>query len=310
MNLVDETRRMIKPKVAVLLVATLVLLSNTALAQSIIHTESVPDYDYSQTHHIIFYGDGDYVVLANPFEHPAPVMGALVFEIILMYASQLQLMDAPPSPPTHTIDLLMLDRFGEKRIGQRLYLGDAWLSDGKSIAYLSDEDHQRLMSLLLDRYRGTELSSSEKIAHFRRPRKDELPDSWLPQQESVVEAARKMGLGESAVFEESSTPTEAEQSDPAASSLVSEDSSPLTQERFSRGLPERPRPEDESTTLSFTDASELDGPMRRANEETHGNLPVGTPSQKDERNGWVWILSVLALVSLLVIWVKQRHMRR
>jgi|GEM_PF-5167141 len=279
---------MMKTQPAALLVIFLAFLDSAAWAKPTVDTEFVPDYDYTQTRYIVFYGDDDYVVLANPFDFPTPVVGALVYKIILKYAPKLEALEAPPSQPTHTLDLIMLNRYEEWRIGQRLYLGDAWLFDGKSIALLTDEDHQQLISLLRQRYTGQERHSSQRLANLRRPQSAELPDSWLPQPKSVAEARSRMGLRGSPGTEEDPVPTEAEESRSATGSRLHEY--------------EEPNTEGGSTSSGFTDTSTLKVPEARADKNTPIRPLNGGSADKDDDSSGFRILSVFVLIGLLLFW--------
>lgn len=163
-------------------------------AQPIINDGETLEYDYSQTELIVFYGEEGHVYLGPVFEQAAPGMGALVYEMILLYVAQFQDIIIPPTNPTHVIDLLMKDRSDTRRIGQRLYLGDAWLSDGKSIAFLKPEDYRHLAGLLHERYKGagSDVYRPELLADMQRPTEDELPEDWLPGPDSVAKAIARM----------------------------------------------------------------------------------------------------------------------
>lgn len=177
------------------LMPLLVMLScwhGSAYAQPPVDTEEVPGYDYSQTHKIILYGDEGHVYLAHPFDYPAPSYGALVYEMILLYVREFREIIIPPVEPTHVIDLLMADRYGRERIGQRLYMGDAWLSDGKAVAFMKPEDYRRLTGLLHDRYTAGEPSGARLVQSLRRPTEDELPENWLPEEASIEKAVSRM----------------------------------------------------------------------------------------------------------------------
>lgn len=292
---------MMKTQPAALLVTLLAFLGNAAWAKPTVDTEFVPDYDYTQTRYIVFYGNDDYVVLANPFEFPAPVVGALVYQIILKYAPKLEALEAPPSQPTHTLDLIMLNQHGKWRIGQRLYLGDAWLFDGKSIAYLDDEDYQQLVSLLRQRYTGQERHSSHKLANLRRPQSAELPDGWLPQPQSVAEAASRMGI------EDDSTQAEPEGNTPTTNSRAIEDEGPAAPAPSSSTASKEPNPRDKSISPGFNKTPALNVSEVRTYKVTDSKPYDELPTEKSGFGAWFWTLSVLALFGLLLIWAIRRR---
>lgn len=169
-----------------------IFCSNAGAAAPTLDTTDVPEYDYSQTDLIIFYGQNDYVALANPFQYPAPVMGALVYEIILLYATQLQIYPGLPEEPTHVIDLLMNDINGTSRLGQRVFVGDPWLSDGKSLALMKPEDYELLVKFLRERYEASEKYDVSRLKNLRRPKQSELPDNWQPEKPSLQTAIDHM----------------------------------------------------------------------------------------------------------------------
>ena len=152
----------------------------------------IPDYDYSQTRLMILYGEEDYVYLSNPFEHAAPSMGALVYEIVLLYVPNLQPLAMPPEEPTHVLDLMMKDSVGRWRLGQRLYVGNLWLSDGKSVALMTPADYQLLIELLTKRYDHGTRYEIDPTKMLKRTKKSLRPDDWLAQDISTQEAIRRM----------------------------------------------------------------------------------------------------------------------
>lgn len=154
--------------------------------------DDVPPYDYSQTRLMVLYGEGDYVLLGNPFENPGSSMGTRVYEIILLYASQLQPFTLPVDPPVHVLDLMMKDKYGQWRLGQRLYLGDPWLSDGKAVALMKPADYQLLKNMLDKRYATATAYSTEGAARAKRPAETALPEGWLTERESVEEAIKRL----------------------------------------------------------------------------------------------------------------------
>lgn len=151
-----------------------------------------PDYDYSQTRSIILYGEDDYVYLSNPFEHAAPSMGALVYEIVLLYVPHLQPLAMPPDQPTHVVDLMMKDSIGQWRLGQRLYVGNPWIADGKSVALMKPVDYQLLNELLTKRYKFGTRYEIDQTKTLKRVQKNLRPDDWLAQDQSAQEAIRRM----------------------------------------------------------------------------------------------------------------------
>lgn len=169
-----------------------VFCSSAGIAAPTLDTTDVPEYDYSQIDLIIFYGQNDYVALANPFQYPAPVMGALVYEVVLLYATQLQTYPGLPEEPTHVIDLLMNDINGTRRLGQRLFIGDPWLSDGKSLVLMKPEDYELLVNFLRERYDVSEKYDVSRLKNLRRPKKSELPDNWQPEKPSLQTAIDRM----------------------------------------------------------------------------------------------------------------------
>lgn len=185
-----------KVRGTLLFLAFLLCISNGASARPSLAEAEVPDYDYTQTQLIVLYGEGVHVFLAPPFDFPAPAIGALVYEILLRYVAQFQEILIPLEEPAYVMDLIMEDRFGKRRIGQRLYLGDDWLSDGKGIAYLKPDDYRRLTGILDKRYSSSEHYSSELLVGWRRPKVGELPDVWLPESVSVQEAVNRMTSSE------------------------------------------------------------------------------------------------------------------
>ncbi len=154
--------------------------------------DDVPPYDYSQTRLMVLYGEGDYVLLGNPFENPGSSMGTRVYEIILLYASQLQPFTLPVDPPVHVLDLMMTDKYGQWRLGQRLYLGDPWLSDGKAVSLMKPADYQLLKSMLDKRYATATAYSTEGAGRAKRPAETALPEGWLTERESVEEAIKRL----------------------------------------------------------------------------------------------------------------------
>ena len=152
----------------------------------------IPDYDYSQTRSIVLYGEDDYVYLSNPFEHAAPSMGALVYEIVLLYIPRLQPLAIPPDKPTHILDLMMKDSMGRWCLGQRLYVGNAWIADGKSVALMKPADYQLLSELLTKRYKFGTRYEIDQAKTMKRVQKSLRPDDWLAQDQSAQEAIRRM----------------------------------------------------------------------------------------------------------------------
>jgi hypothetical protein len=193
MSAVQEFMKSVHTKTHVSLPIFLLLWCARLFAQPSLDGEKIPTFDYSQTELIIFYGEEGHVYL-GPVFGGAPGMGALVYEMILLYVPHFQEIIIPPINPTHVMDLTMRDRNGWRRIGQRLYVGNAWLSDGKNIAFMKVEDYQRLAGLLRDRYAaaGGDVYGPEHLADMRLPTKDELPDDWLPDAESVGKAIDRM----------------------------------------------------------------------------------------------------------------------
>lgn len=155
----------------------------------------IPDYDYTHTYRMILYGQGDYVLLGNPFENPAPSMGNLVYEMILLYAAQLQPL-AMPSDPTHVLDLMIKDRHNQTRLGQRLFIGDPWLSDGKSVALMKPADYQVLTEMLNKRYDTASRYDIGRIKKVAWPEADSLPEGWLAEHASVREAIQRLPVSD------------------------------------------------------------------------------------------------------------------
>lgn len=174
----------------------LVFCASTQASLLSFDPEKIPDYDYSQTDWIIFYGKNDYVILGNPFQNAAPNMGVLVYEIILLYAPQMQAFEGLPEEPTHIMDLTMKDVYEKRRLGQRLFVGDPWISDGKSLALMKPEDYQLLANLLRRRYQRAESYDVKRLEYLRRPKKSELPDDWLPEKPSVKVAIENMEVSD------------------------------------------------------------------------------------------------------------------
>jgi hypothetical protein len=158
--------------------------------------EEIPEYDYSQTDWIILYGKNDYVVLGNPFQNPAPSMGVLVYEMILLYVPHMQAFQGLPEEPTHIMDLTMKDIYEKRRLGQRLFVGDPWISDGKSLTLMKPEDYQVLTDFLRKRYEGAESYDVKLLENLRRPKKSELPDDWQPEKPSVKVAIERMEVSD------------------------------------------------------------------------------------------------------------------
>lgn len=156
----------------------------------------VPDYDYTQTQMMVLHGPDGYVFLANPFEHPAPNMGALVYEMILLYVPHLQPFMMPPEEPTHVLDLIMKDQNNIDRLGQRLYIGNPWLSDGKSIALMTAADYQKLAHYLDKRYVNATTYDAERYGQSRRPTPDELPQDWLAEPDSIRQAIQRLPVSD------------------------------------------------------------------------------------------------------------------
>ncbi|WP_347331662.1 hypothetical protein [Marinimicrobium locisalis] len=294
-----------------LLLFFLTVFCGNASARPAIDTTEVPEYDYTQTHYIIFYGEGDYVVLANPFEFPAPVMGALVYEVILRYASQLQPIEAPLSDPTHVLDLIMMDDYGERRIGQRLYLGDTWLSDGKRIAHLSSEDYQWLTGLLNERYAHTKHNSSEQLSHLRRPNEDELPDSWLGEFESITTAADRMGLNRQHFGKSSSDQISPS---PAPDSTLSESGSERTETNRQKT---NPGAQSASSTPGEAHTNAEPPNVTSITTRTHNIAQKSAPAsgegstlseahpENDQESRWP-LLASLMLAGIALMWVLKR----
>ncbi len=152
----------------------------------------IPEYDYTQTRLMILYGEDDYVYLGSPFEHPVSNMGARVYEIVLLYVPHLQPIVMPPDQPTHVVDLMMKDNIGRWRVGQRLYVGNPWLSDGNSVALMMPADYQLLAELLTRRYEHGTRYDIDQAKTLKRVKKSLRPDDWLAQDMSVREAILRM----------------------------------------------------------------------------------------------------------------------
>ncbi|MGM8229079.1 hypothetical protein ACSV5M_21025 [Cellvibrio sp. ARAG 10.3] len=183
-------------RINVLFLVILMVCSSANASPSPIRETNIPDYDYSQTRSIVLYGEDDYVYLSNPFEHAAPSMGARVYEIVLLYIPHLQPLAMPPDQPTHVLDLMMKDSVGRWRLGQRLYLGNPWLSDGKSIALMKPAEYQQLNELLTKRYQVGTRYEIDHTKTLKRIKKSLRPDDWLTQDKSVYEAVRRMSVRE------------------------------------------------------------------------------------------------------------------
>ncbi len=159
----------------------------------------IPDYDYSQTHRMILYGPDGYALLGNPFDS-TPNMGVLVYEIILLYVPRFQPFPGLPEPPTHVMDLVMKDKFDKDRLGQRLFIGNAWLSDGKSLALMKPADYELLIDFLHKRYDNATRYDPQRLENARRPRQDELPDDWQPEKSSVQTAINRKEISDYARY--------------------------------------------------------------------------------------------------------------
>ena len=169
----------------------LLLSSSVSASPPRIKRADVPEYDYTRTHVMVLYGQGDYVLLGNPFENPAPNMGNLVYELILLYAAQLQPLETP-SNPTHVLDLMMKDKYNRTRLGQRLFIGAPWLSDGKSVALMKPADYRVLTELLNERYDTASRYDIGRIKKVAWPEADSLPEDWLAERASVQEAIQRL----------------------------------------------------------------------------------------------------------------------
>jgi hypothetical protein len=168
-----------------------VLLCDDIFAMREISGSYTPQYDYTQTKLIILYDqNGDYVLLANPFEFPNS-MGGLVYEVILHYAPQFQRVSSLPEAPSYILDLTMRDKYDKERIGQRLYLGETWLSDGEYLSVMVPEDYQRISQVLNARYLNSEHYAAKELGRLRRPKLSELPDGWLEQRVSLEESIKR-----------------------------------------------------------------------------------------------------------------------
>lgn len=178
-------------RISVLCLMVFMTCSSANAAPPPIREAIIPDYDYSQTRSIVLYGEGDYVYLSNPFEHAAPSMGARVYEILLPYVPHLQAL-AIPNKPTHVLDLMMKDSMGRWRLGQRLYIGNAWIADGKSFALMEPADYQLLSELLTKRYKLGTRYEIDQAKTVKRVQKNLRPDDWLAQDLSAHEAIRRM----------------------------------------------------------------------------------------------------------------------
>jgi hypothetical protein len=178
-------------RISVLCLIVFMGCSSANAAPPPIRDTKIPDYDYSQTRSIVLYGEGDYVYLSNPFEHAAPSMGARVYEILLPYVPHLQAL-AIPNKPTHVLDLMMKDSMGRWRLGQRLYIGNAWIADGKSVAVMEPADYQLLSELLTKRYKLGTRYEIDQAKTVKRVQKNLRPDDWLAQDLSAHEAIRRM----------------------------------------------------------------------------------------------------------------------
>lgn len=179
-------------RISVLCLMVFMTCSSANAAPPLIREAIIPDYDYSQTRSIVLYGEDDYVYLSNPFEHAAPSMGALVYEILLLYVPNLQTLSMPSDQPTHVLDLMMKDSIGRWRLGQRLYVGNSWLSDGKSVALMMPADHQLLTELLTRRYEHGTRYEIDPTKMLKRIKKSLRPDDWLAQDISAREAILRM----------------------------------------------------------------------------------------------------------------------
>lgn len=179
-------------RVAAILLLIFIVFSFANASPPPIQGTKIPDYDYSQTRLMILYGEDDYVYLSNPFEHAAPSMGALVYEILLLYVPNLQPLGMPSDQPTHVLDLMMKDSSGRWRLGQRLYVGNPWLSDGKSVALMMPADYQLLNELLTKRYEHGTRYEIDPAKTLKRTKKSLRPDDWLAQDMSAQEAIRRM----------------------------------------------------------------------------------------------------------------------
>lgn len=179
-------------RIGVLFLMIFMVCSSTNAAPPSIRETNIPDYDYSQTRSIVLYGEDDYVYLSNPFEHAASGMGARVYEIVLLYIPHLKLQAMPPDQPTHVMDLMMKDSTGRWRLGQRLYVGNASIGDGKSLALMKPADYQLLSKLLIKRYTFGTRYDLDQTKTLKRVQKGLRPDDWLAQDQSVHEAVRHM----------------------------------------------------------------------------------------------------------------------
>jgi hypothetical protein len=151
---------------------------------------NAPEFDYTRTDLLYFYGDHDFVILGNPFDNPRQ-MGGAVYEIILQYVPRFQEIGSTPLEPAHVLDLTIRDDYGRRRIGQRLFLGESWLSDGKHMANKQPEDYARLTALLHRRYQVADRYETSRIT-LRSPQSHELPHDWMPGAVSAVAAAKRM----------------------------------------------------------------------------------------------------------------------
>ncbi len=183
-------------RINVLFLVILMACSSANAAPPPIRDTKIPDYDYSQTRSIVLYGEDDYVYLSNPFEHAAPSMGARVYEIVLLYIPHLQPLGIPPDQPIHVLDLMMKDSVGRWRLGQRLYVGNSWLSDGKSVALMKPAEYQLLNELLTTRYQVGTRYEIDDTKILKRIKKSLRPDDWLTQDKSVHEAVRRMSTSD------------------------------------------------------------------------------------------------------------------
>lgn len=86
----------------------------------------------------------------------------------------------------------MKDSIGRWRLGQRLYVGNPWLSDGKSVALMMPADYQLLNELLTKRYKYGTRYAIDPTKMLERFKKSLRPNDWLAQDISAQEAIRRM----------------------------------------------------------------------------------------------------------------------
>lgn len=184
-------------KLSLLLKIILIFWCGRLLAQPDLKLdiEQQPAYDYSKTVHMYLYAGEEYVILGDPIEGQAPGMGALVYELILLYVPQFQQITIPPpEEPSYVLDLLIRNHLdpGNWLVGQRLIIGDAWLSDGKQIAFMKPEDYQHLKKLLDRRLGAVKGRYKHKDENLRYAIGDEIPKGWSPGPGSVDKAIQDM----------------------------------------------------------------------------------------------------------------------